>query len=118
MEECGVTMSQVGTSVEDVSKRDDDYNSNGTATKTSGKQCLPDGEDHWQAAIFKVGDDCRQDMLALQIIELCMYIFRQAGLDLYLFPYKVVATNPGVRLLGSYRESEGTSNDIGISFSW
>lgn len=44
------------------------------------------------SCIFKIHDDVRQDAMMIQFIETFRRIFIEAGIDCYLYPYRVFAT--------------------------
>eukprot|EP00899_Mesostigma_viride_P023188 jgi/Mesvir1/4053/Mv09579-RA.2 len=72
-----------------------------------------------QKCIFKVGDDCRQDVFALQLIGLMRDIFKAVGLGIYLFPYGVLPTGYERGIIevvpnASSRNSLGEESDGGL----
>ncbi|CAF0823433.1 unnamed protein product [Adineta ricciae] len=86
----------------------------------SDYEFIPDSNNQYsQMAIFKVGDDVRQDMLALQLMRLFQNIFEQEGLELYLYTYRVIATSPGCGVIecvpnSRSREDIGRNTEVGL----
>lgn len=84
-------------------------------------QTAPPGETASVVQImFKSGDDLRQDILTLQVLELMDKLWLNQGLDLRMTFYKVIATgvnsqNAGVGMLAPVTEAETTS---GIQISY
>ena len=61
---------------------------------------------------FYLKNSLEKDMLALQIIEIFRNAFNSVGLDVYLFPYKVVATAPGYGIIECIPDSQ-SRNELG-----
>ena len=73
----------------------------------------------WEGAIFKVGDDVRQDMLALQVIKMFDAVYKKVGLPVFLYPYNVVATGPGSGVIEVVRDAKsrdelGRASELGL----
>ncbi|EPY41053.1 phosphatidylinositol-4,5-bisphosphate 3-kinase [Angomonas deanei] len=56
--------------------------------------------------IFKTGDDLRQDLLTLQMLDLMDGIWKTHGLDLRIIPYGCISTGEGVGMIEVVLDSD------------
>eukprot|EP00963_Diacronema_lutheri_P012856 scaffold2044_cov305-Pavlova_lutheri.AAC.6 len=58
-------------------------------------------ESNWDLyqLIIKSGDDCRQELLAVQLVQQFDFIFKEAGLPLWVRPYEVLVTSSHTALI-------------------
>jgi len=55
--------------------------------------------------IVKSNDDVRQESFVMQMIELCKEIFDQAGLELWIHPYRILATSKTTGIIEMVRNA-------------
>ncbi|KAG5505048.1 hypothetical protein JIQ42_04232 [Leishmania sp. Namibia] len=60
--------------------------------------------------IFKSGDDLRQDLFTLQLLELMDSLWKATGLDLHLTPYGCISTGEGVGMIEVVMNSDTIAN--------
>ncbi|XP_064160398.1 phosphatidylinositol 4,5-bisphosphate 3-kinase catalytic subunit delta isoform [Anguilla rostrata] len=60
--------------------------------------------------IFKNGDDLRQDMLTLQVIQLMEVLWKKEGLDLRMIPYGCLSTGNKTGLIEVVKNSDTIAN--------
>ncbi|KAG1683794.1 Phosphatidylinositol 4,5-bisphosphate 3-kinase catalytic subunit alpha isoform [Nymphon striatum] len=60
----------------------------------------------YNAIIFKNGDDLRQDMLTLQVIQVMDNIWQNEGMDLRMLPYRCLSTGKHVGMIEVVRNAK------------
>ena len=79
------------------------FTSHSTPLRLIFKSVDPFGED--VHAMFKIGDDMRQDRLILQLVGIMNKIWLREGIDLKMITYKCVATGVGMGMVEIVKES-------------
>jgi len=68
----------------------------------------PNGEPY--LAIFKAGDDLRQDLMTLQLLRIMDSFWHKSGLDLRMIPYGCCATGHDLGMIEVVKNSDTTAN--------